>query len=153
MKNANPKYLAQDILSRRDHSEYELRQKLAKKGVYGSEVEETIEWLKTKKYLSDATTARHYIEGTLNSRAVGRRYIQHKLQQKRIANDIIKEALDDLVDKDKEQELARKAAASWKKAHPKHAQDKIRLSRFLLSRGFPTHLVQGIGNDDLEGLE
>lgn len=140
-KPTNAKYLAQGILSRRDNSEYELRQKLGKKGIYGSELEETITWLKAKKYLNDAVTAQHYIEGALRTKAVGKRYLQHKLQQKRISSDVIKETLDKLMSQEKEKELAQKAAKSWKKAHPKHADDRTRLSRFLLSRGFSPHLI------------
>lgn len=148
-KPTNAKYLAQDILSRRDNSEYELRQKLGKKGVYGSELEETIAWLKAKKYLNDAATARHYIEGMLRTRAVGKRYLQHKLQQKRIAPDVIKEALNELLDETQEKALLKKAAAAWQRTHPKKADDKIRLSRFLLSRGFSGYFIQ----QQLESLE
>lgn len=135
-KSTNPKYAAQDILSRRDHSEFELRQKMKKKGFFGDELEETVEWLKTKKLLNDELFAKKYIESIILTRAVGRRYLAFKLKEKRIGEEAIGAALDELLDEATERDLAQKATSSWKKSHSKHAADKTRLSRFLLSRGF-----------------
>src|SRR3989344_989940 len=126
----DPKYIAQDILSRRDNSEWELRQKLAKKGIPGQEIEATITWLKQKKYLDDEVFAQKYIESILRTKAVGKRYLAHKLKAKRIASEVIDTTLQELVGEEVEKELAQKAAKSWQKSHPKYAQDKMRLSRF-----------------------
>ncbi|MBI3255968.1 MAG: regulatory protein RecX [Candidatus Andersenbacteria bacterium] len=134
--NTDPKYLAQGILSRRDNSEWELRQKLAKKGIDSKNIEETIVWLKGKKYLNDEEFAKTYIESILRTKAVGRRYLAHKLKEKHINPETIDAALQELVGEEVEKELAQKAAKAWQKAHPKFAQDKMRLSRFLASRGF-----------------
>lgn len=136
--NTDPTYLAQDILSRRDNSEWELRQKLIKKGIYAAELEETIAWLKQKKYLNDEDFAKKYIQSILRTKAVGKRYLAHKLKEKHIHEETITATLQELVGEEVEKELAQKAAKSWQKSHPKYAQDKMRLSRFLASRGFAT---------------
>lgn len=136
----DPKYIAQDILSRRDNSEWELRQKLAKKGVHSEEIEATIAWLKQKKYLNDEVFAQKYIESILRTKAVGKRYLAHKLKAKRIASEVINATLQELGGEEAEKALAQKAARAWQKSHPKHAQDKMRLSRFLASRGFSSYI-------------
>ena len=46
-------YQAQAILSRRDHAEAEMRQKLNNKGFSGEEVQEAVDWLYEKKLLND----------------------------------------------------------------------------------------------------
>lgn len=145
-KNANPHYAAQDILSRRNHSEFELRQKMVKKGFFREDIDETVGWLKSKKYLNDEKMARSFIEATLATKAVGPMYISFKLKQKKIASDIIQALLGEMVDKEKETELIQRAAASWRRSHPKHAQDKMRLARFLLSRGFSSSLLEAVNS-------
>lgn len=136
------RYVAQDILSRRDNSEYEIKQKLLKKGFPLDEIEATIAWLKSKKYLSDILFAQRYVAQILRSKAVGKKYIAYKLEQKKIARSIIEEVLSEYVPDDVEKKLAKKAAANWKKVHARHAADKNRLTRFLLSRGFSGSALQ-----------
>lgn len=143
IKSTDPKYLAQDILSRRDHSEWELRQKLKKKGMSGQGMEETIEWLKMKKYLSDEVFSRKYIESTLRTKAVGKRYLSFKLKEKHIAQNIVSQAVAELVSEETEKELLHQAATSWRRTHHSYKDEKIRLGRFLHSRGFSSYLVQG----------
>lgn len=135
-KFTDPKYLAQDILSRRDNSEWELRQKLTQKGIPQEEIETTIAWLKQKKYLNDEGFAKKYIQSILRTKAVGKRYLTHKLKEKHIHEETITTTLQELVGEEVEKKLAQKAAKSWQESHPKYAQDKMRLSRFLASRGF-----------------
>ena len=133
-KYANPKFLAQDILSRRSHTEYELTIKLKKKGVKQQDIEETLNWLGEKKYIDDEETAQQYIEQTLRRKAVGPMWIKSKLRQKGIDVDVINTAIEsNYPDK---QEVKERAITAWKKSHSKHADDKIRLQRFLISRGF-----------------
>lgn len=135
-KSTNPHWAAQDILSRRDNSEFEMRQKLARQGFQAEEIEETITWLKEKKLINDAVLARRYTESIIRTKAVGRRYVSYKLKEKRISDEAIQEALAELMSEEVQKELAQKATETWQKQHKKHAQDKNRLRRFLMSRGF-----------------
>ncbi|MEX0650382.1 MAG: regulatory protein RecX [Candidatus Andersenbacteria bacterium] len=141
-KRTDPKWLAQDILSRRDHSEAEVRQKLSRKGFSSSAVQSAIEWLYSQKLLDDEAYTRRYVESILRTKTVGSRWMYTKLKQRGIGSQYINEALAQLLPADKEKELMREAAESWKRVHVKHAGDKIRLSRFLASRGFSEHLIR-----------
>jgi len=135
-KRADPTWQAQDILSRRDHSEAEVRGKLRRKGFTPDQIDMAIRWLQEKRLLNDAAFARRYIAAVLSAKAVGRRWLKHKLQEKGIAASIQEEALNAALAPEQETALAERAAAAWQRAHSQHASDRQRLVRHLLSRGF-----------------
>lgn len=137
-------YEAQAILSRRDNSEAEIRQKLAKKGFSVTEIAEAITWLKNKKYLNDEKFARIYTQSALRQKAVGPRWISMKLKEKKIASDIISQVVADVFGEGQEREIAVLAAEKWIRLHPAKAQDRNRLIRFLLSRGFSGSIAQSV---------
>lgn len=137
-----PHYVAQDILSRRDHSIAEVRLKLKRKGFSATQTDETIAWLQMRKLLNDEKFAARYVENTLAIKAVGPRWIAYKLKQKGIAQDIIEETLGSVFTTDGEQQLATTAAQAWRRQHSKHREDKQRLQRFLMSRGFSFEAIK-----------
>jgi SOS response regulatory protein OraA/RecX len=79
----NPRYVAQDILSRRDHSEAEVYLKMKRKNFSSHQINETIQWLKTKHLINDATFAQKYIQSTLEFKSVGPLWFKQKLHQKK----------------------------------------------------------------------
>jgi regulatory protein len=143
-KRTDPYYQAQDILSRRDHSAHEVRGKLLKKGFSPEQVTTVLQWLHDKKLVNDKQFAQRYIDSILRGKAVGRRWLKHKLKEKGVASDIIEHALAAAFEGDREQELAAAAADTWRRSHPRHATDRARLTRHLLSRGFSFATVQEI---------
>ncbi len=136
----SPRHIAIDILSRRNNSVREMRQKLKKKGIDEEDIAETVHWLQGKKLLDDRAFAQKKAESIFRTKIVGPSYIRMKLKSVGIEDTIIDETLDALADGEQWRERATKAIAQWKKAHPKHADDKTRHMRFLASRGFDLHL-------------
>jgi len=141
-RKENPIYQAQAVLSRRDHSESEVRTKLAKKGFEEQQIDEGIEYLKENRLLDDERFARMYIENALRFKLVGPRLLSMQLKQKGIADQYIEPAILDVLDQDKEEEIARAAAEKWQRSHTKHSGDRNRLQRFLLTRGFSFDAIQ-----------
>lgn len=143
-KRENVFYQAQDILSRRDHSEHEVRQKLFKKGFSVEDIDEAITQLKERKYLDDARFAEAFVRNALMMRPVGPRWLILKLQEKRIATELIEPAVYGQLDSDKEEQLAQEAAEKWartkKTADPE--KNRQRLLRHLISRGFDYEISQ-----------
>lgn len=135
-------YEAQAILSRRDNSEAEMRAKLAKKKFAAADIEKAIAWLKEKKYLNDREFARSYAASILRQKAVGPKWIAMKLKEKKIAASTIEAAVDEAFGAGKEKKIAVQAAAKWRQINPAKAQDRNRLTRFLLSRGFSGGVVR-----------
>ena len=145
----NPIYQAQAILARRDHSEHEVRTKLAKKGFLPEQIDEGVTWLKDRKLLDDEAFARRYVESTLRLKQVGPAWLILKLKEKRIAEEMIEPAVFGVLDPAKEEELAREAATRWRKSHSRKPSEvgddyayRNRLQRFLVSRGFSFDIVQ-----------
>lgn len=140
-KRQNPLYQAQAILSRRDHSEEEVRLKMKRKGFTQGQIDRAVEWLYAHKLLDDHLFARRYIESTIMLKPVGRRWLSMKLRKRGVPKSVIGESLDALLSGRKEEVLLKQAVASWKRSHPKNKDDAQPLGRFLLSRGFPSDKV------------
>lgn len=142
-KRTNSIYQAQDILSRRDHSEFEVRTKLKRKRFGPTEVERAIKWLYEQKLLDDAAFTKRYIDSMLLGKPVGPRWLQQKLFAKGVDSSIIEDALTQTFTAGKEAELAQDAAERWRRSHPSKADDKQKLQNFLISRGFSFVCVAG----------
>lgn len=141
-KRTDPIYQAQDILSRRDHAEFEVRQKLKRKGFTPAQVEEAVAWLYTHRLLDDRAFARRFVESTLLMKPVGPRYLQFKLKQKGVASSIIDEAISAALAERSEAEILQEAIEKWRRSHPRYQHDRERLTRYLVARGFSMHHVR-----------
>lgn len=85
---------AVSLLSRRDHSEKELFNKLTQKGCQEG-AEKAIEKLKDGGYVSDERFARLYVRELQTLKKYGKRRIEQELYRKGVDRDIIREVLDE----------------------------------------------------------
>ncbi len=146
----NPYYVAQDILSRRDHSEAELRKKMQRKGFSVSEINTVIIRLKAKQLINDAEFAHRYVQYTLANKAVGPKWLSSKLRAKQVSSVHINAALAAVFSENGELKYARAAAAAWKRSHSQHSDDRQRLVRFLAARGFSSDVIyQATASDEI----
>lgn len=136
MSSRNPKHIAVDFLSRRDHSVRELQTKLRKKGIGEQDIIETIDWLKEKNLLDDRAFAAKRAEALFRTKLVGPKWIEAKLRAAGISQGIVGDVVEGLATEQEWSERSKKALAAWKRIHPKHADDTTRHQRFLMSRGF-----------------
>lgn len=143
----SPYNKALDILSRRDHAEHEMRTKLKQKKYTAAQIDDTINKLFANKLLDDHVFTERYILSIIRYKAVGPRWLQQKLKQRGVGDSIISEVIANLLDEDKQLELAQEAITKWQKLHSQHTTDRTRLTRFLLSRGFQIQNInQAINN-------
>lgn len=112
-----------------------------KKGFSAGEVDKTITWLKEQNLINDEEFAHKYVTSIISVKSVGPRYLLHKLKQKKVDETIATHAVDQAYQEVPEEDLINQAVTSWKKVHPKHADDKQRLVRHLASRGFTSHKI------------
>ncbi len=148
-KRADPFYQAQDILSRRDHSEFELRTKMRRKHFTPAQVDAVVIRLKKINLLNDRKFAAMFIANTLLFKPVGPKYLSYKLKQKGIRSSLIEAALAEAFVPGREAELARQAATAWRRTHYPKNTDHIeikkhqqRLIRILVSRGFSFSAIE-----------
>jgi regulatory protein len=145
-KRTNPYYVAQDILSRRDHSEFELRTKMRRKKFSPTEIDDVVAKLKKLNLINDQNFISMFIENTLLFKSVGPKYLAHKLKQKGIVSSRIEAALAEAFTPGREVELAKQALDSWRRTRPQHKTDQSRLFRYLTSRGFSYAAIQSARN-------
>jgi regulatory protein len=143
-KSKDPYWVAQAILSRRDHSEFEVRTKMKRKSFSVQQIDDALEKLKKLNLINDNNFAVMFVEYTLKMRAVGPKWLSHKLKQKGIESSVISSVLDEAYSFGRENELAKEAATKWRRTHQKHADDRERLTRYLLARGFSFNTISSI---------
>lgn len=79
-------------LSARTHSEFELQQKLSRKGYESEVVAEVLKRIKEYGYLDDYLFAKSLISSELN-KGSGKKIVEYKLSEKGVSLDIIEELL------------------------------------------------------------
>lgn len=131
-------HCAVGLLARREHSEFELRQKLVSREFQGDDINSAIERLLEKDYLSDSRFAMSTCRYRVN-RGYGWRYIANELKQKGVCLIIIQQLQKNCeIDWYLQVELAyNKRFGERQEKDPKRAQkEQAKQIRFLQYRGF-----------------
>ncbi|MGL4742572.1 MAG: recombination regulator RecX [Sarcina sp.] len=150
------KNTALKIIEKSFKTEKEVHKKLIEKGYDESIVLLAIEFLKEYKYLDDERYANMYIRDRVKFQ--GQNKIKYDLRSKGIADDIIKKAFSENIDKDDEKEVAINLAKKKYDVLRKRESDKYKLSqklyRFLLTKGYNydivSEVVRIVTNEELE---
>jgi len=131
------------LLKLQDRSIGGLREKMERKEYSSQEIKETIDFLIAKNFLDDERFARNFVRFKKSLKPTGKYYLQNKLRQKKIDNDIIEKVLGENSDQAEEVE---DAADRWLAKNKKVPKEKIyeKLSRYLVSRGFSWEIVKEV---------
>jgi len=133
---------ALDLVSRREHSRYELMQKLDKRYPNTTPIiEDVLDKLETNKILDDERFAEMY----LNSRArkgFGPRKIEMELHSKKVDSFFISNAVEAYESwlENAQRELKKK----FKDQKPTDYQSKMKQKQFLFTRGFSSPIIDKI---------
>lgn len=141
---AERKRLAREVfrlLDRRAYAVGRLRGRLLERGFSEAAVAAVLADFVEQGLLDDGAFSRGFCRDQLRRRPVGRRWLRHRLRQEGVAEEDVEAALDEVLDPDRERELARQALASRAPVGPT-PQDGARALRFLRSRGFPDALAR-----------
>ena len=133
---------ALDLLSRRIHSEYELKIKLNKKYRY-SNISKVIEECRRLDLLDDDYFAQCYIQ-ELTSKGKGKYQIISSMKSRGISKDIFEKYVDKYTKTDDEMERAKVIALRKILSYKNYPNDKIKekLTRHLLSKGYSYEIVK-----------
>jgi len=126
-------------LARRDHSEAELRRALARDGFSAETVDETLERLRTERYLDDRGFAERFARSRMAHQGLGRNRVRQALRQRGVSRAIIEAGvaagLQEVSEAEAIEALARRY---WRQHGRDEPLQRIRkLWVFLLRRGFP----------------
>ncbi|RAS69399.1 regulatory protein [Vibrio diazotrophicus] len=137
------------LLTRRDHGEFELWQKLLLKGFEEEEVQQAVIYCKEQGYLDDQRFARSQVRQHI-AKGHGERRIRQELQQKRVENDVVNSAIEqEEVDWF---ELAKQTAEKkFKHVMTQDQKEYAKRVRFLQYRGFNFDQINYALSIDEEG--
>lgn len=140
------------ILTHRDHSKYELKQKLQQRG-FASEVIDTV-ILKCERlnYIDDKRTARIYIS-QLKRKRFGIRHIRMALKKKRLYDAAIENILLENYAKIEERKNADKLLEKKMKTFNREedlTKRRDKIYRFLYSRGFNKDVITDLLRDQVK---
>jgi len=130
------------LLSRRDHSAKELKQKAQKKGLNTANVDDLLCELEQKGYIDHRTFARRYTRDKLKLNKWGPFKIRTSLLQKGISSNLIDMVLSEISDDQKKEQmiqLVEKNTLKFRRADPKKRKKKI--FDFLLRKGYDSNNI------------
>ncbi len=131
--------VAMDLLSRREHSVYELTRKLKQRKFEADEIDAAIATLQQDNLQSDS----RFIESIVNYRinaGFGPIKIRHELRQKGISDDLVHDYLSSL-DVDWESNMQGQRIKKFGNKAPLDYKEKMKQARFLQNRGFSPESV------------
>lgn len=139
MASNDPRHLALNALSRREHSRLEIAQKLKKAGFSTEEIEPLLEDLIQRDWLSEERFIDAFVRSRFNQN-YGPLKIRFDLQQRGISGEMIANAL--LEYQDQWAESAKDLRCRrFGEIPPSDQKSKAKQMRFLSSRGFlPDHI-------------
>jgi regulatory protein len=131
------------ILTHRDHSKYELKQKLQKRGFTSEVIDTVITECERLNYIDDNRTAHVYIS-QLKRKCFGKRHIRLALKKKRLSGAVIEKILLENYTEAEEHKNAGKLLEKKRKTFHREEDSKKRrdkIYRFLYSRGFNKDVI------------
>ena len=141
------------LLSHKARNEYEIKDKMLKKGFNEETISEAIEYLREQNYINDEEYAKSYIKDRVNIKKLGYVRIKSELFQKRIDGDIIEDTLNELIDTKDEYkralELAEKKMNSTYKNDDTQAAYR-KLGGFLQRKGYSMDTILKVLNKVLK---
>lgn len=148
MSENQVKKKALNLLSRRDHSKKELKYKLIKRGFSAEKIEDILQELINDGYLNDKKFAEEWIKNRINKKPRGKNLIKAELLEKGVDKKIIETKLNNLLDPDKEKQMAEILTDKWlNKRNCKNKETKEKLYRYLKNKGFNDEIIRKIITD------
>lgn len=151
---SHPKYPPHELLSRikawcdrQERAHQETRDKLYSWGLHHDQVENLISELITENYLNEERFARAYSSGKFRIKGWGWKKIEQGLKNKRISAYCIKQAKEEIEDKEYLDSLT--TQLEKKSRYLKESNSWIRqskLANFMIRRGFESDIVWDIIN-------
>lgn len=122
-----------ELLSYREHSSFELSNKLKQREFSNDEIESTLSLLKSSNYVNDKRFTESFIISRLRKKPEGKSMILKRLMQKGIPYSLTDEVYDSIVDSEMQTSIIQRA---FEKQNKKYGEDKDKLINSMLRLGF-----------------
>ena len=130
---------AMDLLTRREHSEQELRQKLKSREYEADAIDQALQGLKNDRLQSDERFTEAYVNHRFNA-GVGPLKIRYELRQRGIADLLADEFLELLSDR-WDQLMVQQRVRKYGESIPAGYAERMKQARFLQNKGFSPESV------------
>lgn len=137
----NAQIRLESLCARSEHCSYEIMTKLKGWGIPGDEAEKILKSLIANRFVDDLRFAKSFVRDRYRFSGYGRRKIALGLMAKRIPRDIIDEALDEIDDDIYFENAMHMAARKAKELDLSAYEDRNKLYRHLLSRGYESSIA------------
>ena len=131
-----------DLLSRREHSKYELVLKLERRVDSSDKLLKEIDKLSDQNLQSDERFSESYIRSRYNS-GFGPSRIKYDLSKRRVAELIINNAFRD-IDLNWLEKLKKENIKKYGNENPKNMQELSKRTKFFVQRGFDQEMIRKI---------
>jgi len=138
-KGRSLRRVGMDFLARREHSEQELRQKLAARAEDAEQVEVVLQQLKEERLLSDERFTEAYVHHRFGA-GIGPLKIRYELRQKGVDEALVDAFLEPLAD-EWDDSMRRQRVRKYGAAIPDDYSQRMKQARFLQNRGFSPESV------------
>ncbi|MBN2016792.1 MAG: RecX family transcriptional regulator [Candidatus Cloacimonetes bacterium] len=143
------------FLSYRFRSKKEIQQKLRKKRISQSAIDQLIEKYEQKGFINDDNFAESYILDLISHHPQGSYSIKQKLRQKGISNEIIQRLSEEYLSQENEYDMAVKELTKKKSKYMKmeHHERRNKALAFLQRKGFSYSCARASVEEVLSGSE
>ncbi|MFL2775834.1 MAG: regulatory protein RecX [Gammaproteobacteria bacterium] len=131
-----------DLLSRREHSKYELVLKLERRVDSSDKLLKEIDKLSDQNLQSDERFSESYIRSRYNS-GFGPSRIKYDLSKRRVAESIINDAFRE-IDLNWVEKLKKENIKKYGNENPKNMQELSKRTKFFVQRGFDQEMIRKI---------
>lgn len=130
------------LCARSEQCASEIARKLRAKGLSSAEIASVVDELRERNFIDEARYARSFARDKVRFSAWGRRKIRMHLLSRRIPESLVAEALDAIDGEDYASAVARAARPKAASLDLSLYDDRLRLYRYLLLRGFESDLAK-----------
>ena len=136
------------LLSMREHTEKELRNKLVQKGYSGKDIEETVERLKKEHYLSEERFVECFVRSRMRKSPEGKYLLGMRLSEKGSPREIYSPYLDEFFENEEHVPFVRD---NLEKLLRQKGREKAKLT--LMKKGFRESLLEALIREIESGNE
>lgn len=132
------------LLSYRERTIKEMRDRLRKKDFSAEVIEKVIEYLLEKDYLNEQRFAEMWIRSRIKHHPRGRKLIYKELKDKGVDRKIINSALNEFLDREKEMDMAAYLMDKWLRRRKEEDSSSYKLKNYLARKGFNYDIIYEI---------
>ena len=128
-----------------DRCTFEAEKKLTGLGASNTETDKILKWLHEENFINDARFAASFARGKFANNKWGKQRIIAELKARKIEDDLIANAIEEINQEDYEENLKKLALKKWKELKTGDSfTKKQKTASFLVNKGYETELVFSI---------